>query len=505
MAQTILIKRSTSSSTPSALANGELAYSAQSNKLFIGRPGGGTGDIDVIGGKYYTDIITAATASNTASKLVLRDSSGNFSAGTITATLTGNVTGNVTGNTSGTALSVTQAAQTAITSVGTLTALQVDNLNLNGNTFSATTGAVNITPAAGSAIVLDGTINVDAGVVTGATSVTSTAFVGTLSTVSQPNITSVGTLTALQVDNLNLNGNVLSSTSGNLSITPVSGSTIVLDGTVIVDAGIVTGATSITSTSFVGALTGNADTATTLATARNFSASGDLTAPNVSFNGGGAVDLVTTLATVNSNVGSFGTTTAIPVVTVNAKGLVTAVSTAAIVTSWNLDADTGTTNAVAGGETLTLAGGTGVATSVSGNTVTFDIGQAVATTSNVTFNNVTVDGTLSSDDITATTMTASGHVVVQGDLTVNGTTTTVNSNTVAIGDSIMTLNNDEAGTPSENAGFEIERGTSTNVSLLWNEGTDYWQINDGTTTSKIMTAGNFAASFTGILDGGTFS
>jgi len=505
MAQTILIKRSTSSSTPSALANGELAYSAQSNKLFIGRPGGGTGDIDVIGGKYYTDIITAATASNTASKLVLRDSSGNFSAGTITATLTGNVTGNVTGNTSGTALSVTQAAQTAITSVGTLTALQVDNLNLNGNTFSATTGAVNITPAAGSAIVLDGTINVDAGVLTGATSVTSTAFVGTLSTVSQPNITSVGTLTALQVDNLNLNGNVLSSTSGNLSITPVSGSTIVLDGTVIVDAGIVTGATSITSTSFVGALTGNADTATTLATARNFSASGDLTAPNVSFNGGGAVDLVTTLATVNSNVGQFGTTTAIPVVTVNAKGLVTAVSTAAIVTSWNLDADTGTTNAVAGGETLTLAGGTGVATSVSGNTVTFDIGQAVATTSNVTFNNVTVDGTLSSDDITATTMTASGHVVVQGDLTVNGTTTTVNSNTVAIGDSIMTLNNDEAGTPSENAGFEIERGTSTNVSLLWNEGTDYWQINDGTTTSKIMTAGNFAASFTGILDGGTFS
>lgn len=504
MAQTILIKRSTSTSTPSALANGELAYSAQSNKLYIGRPGGGTGDIDAIGGKFFTDIISGATASNTASKLVLRDSSGNFSAGTITGTFSGNLTGNVTGNVSGTALSVTQAAQTAITSVGTLTALQVDNLNLNGNTFSSTTGAVNITPAAGSAVVLDGTINIDAGVLTGATSISSTAFVGTLSTVSQPNITSVGTLTALQVDNINLNGNVLSSTSGNLSITPVSGSTIVLDGTVIVDAGIVTGATSITSTTFVGALTGNSSTATTLQTARNFSASGDLTAPNVSFNGGGAVDLVTTLATVNSNVGQFGTTTAIPVVTVNAKGLVTAVSTAAIVTSWNLDADTGTTNAVAGGETLTLAGGTGVATSVSGNTVTFDIGQAVATTSNVTFNNVAVNGTLSSDDITAATMTASGHVVVQGNLTVNGTTTTVNSNTVAIGDSIMTLNTDETGTPSENAGFEIERGTSTNVSLLWNEGTDYWQISDGSTTSKIMTAGNFAASFTGILDGGTF-
>ena len=63
----------------------------------------------------------------------------------------------------------------AITGV---TALTVDNLNLNGNTLLANSGAVNITPAAGSAIVLDGTINVDAGVVTGATSITSTEFHG---------------------------------------------------------------------------------------------------------------------------------------------------------------------------------------------------------------------------------------------------------------------------------------------------------------------------------------
>jgi hypothetical protein len=505
MAQTILIKRSTSTSTPTALANGELAYSAQSSKLFIGRPGGGTGDIDAIGGKFYTDIVDGAASANTASKLVLRDSSGNFSAGTVTANLTGNVTGNVTGNTSGTALTVTQAAQTAITSVGTLTALQVDNLNLNGNTILASSGALNLTPATGSAIVLDGTINVDAGVLTGATSISSTAFVGTLSTSAQANVTSLGTLTALQVDNLNLNGNVLSSTSGNLSITPVSGSTIVLDGTIIVDAGEITNATLISSSSFFGALTGNSSTATLLQAARNFSASGDLTAPNVSFNGGAAVNLVTTLATVNSNVGSFGGTTAIPVFTVNGKGLVTAASEVVISSTLDLAADSGSDNGVLiGTDTLTISGGTGVATSVSGDTVTIDIGQAVATTSNVTFNNVAVDGTLTSDDITASTMTASGHVVVQGNLTVNGTTTTVNSNTVAIGDSIMTLNNDETGTPSENAGFEIERGTSSNVSLLWNEGTDYWQINDGSTTSKIMTAGNFAASFTGILDGGTF-
>ena len=54
--------------------------------------------------------------------------------GAITGNLTGNVTGNVTGNTSGTALTVTQAAQSAITSVGTLT-----SLNITGSTGIGTT------------------------------------------------------------------------------------------------------------------------------------------------------------------------------------------------------------------------------------------------------------------------------------------------------------------------------------------------------------------------------
>jgi hypothetical protein len=78
------------------------------------------------------------------------------------------------------------------------------------------------------------------------------------SDLAQTNITSVGTLTALQVDNLNINGNTLSSTAGtDLLITPLAGQQIVLDGTIVVDAGVVTGATSVTSTAFVGDLTGD--------------------------------------------------------------------------------------------------------------------------------------------------------------------------------------------------------------------------------------------------------
>ena len=93
--------------------------------------------------------------------------------------------------------------------------------------------------------------------------------------------TAVGTWTAgkltlveLQVDNININGNTISSTAGtDLLITPLAGQQIVLDGTIIIDAGVVTGATSITSSSFVGALTGNADSATTATTATNVTAS----------------------------------------------------------------------------------------------------------------------------------------------------------------------------------------------------------------------------------------
>jgi len=65
-------------------------------------------------------------------------------------------------------------------------------------------------------------------------------------------------------------------------------------------------------------------------------------------------------------------------------------------------------------------------------------------------------------------------ITINGSLIVTGTTTSVNSNEVNIGDAIIKLNSDETGTPSQNGGFEIERGTSANVSFIWNEANDYF-------------------------------
>jgi hypothetical protein len=82
-------------------------------------------------------------------------------------------------------------------------------------------------------------------------------------------------VTALTVDNININGNTISSTAGtDLLITPLAGQQLILDGTIIIDAGVVTAATSITSTEFVGggvgltALNGTQITTGTVADAR---------------------------------------------------------------------------------------------------------------------------------------------------------------------------------------------------------------------------------------------
>lgn len=83
--------------------------------------------------------------------------------------------------------------------------------------------------------------------------------------------------------------------------------------------------------------------------------------------------------------------------------------------------------------------------------------------------------------IGANTLTLGGAtstVVIAGDLSVKGTTTTINSNEVNIGDAIIKLNSDLGAStaPSENAGFEINRGSAANVSLLWDEAADRWDF-----------------------------
>ena len=89
------------------------------------------------------DDATIGSASDADAITIAANGTCTFSAG-ISGTLTGNVTGNVTGNCSGTAATVTGAAQTNITSVGTLTALTVDDVAIDGKVITMT-GSTNDT------------------------------------------------------------------------------------------------------------------------------------------------------------------------------------------------------------------------------------------------------------------------------------------------------------------------------------------------------------------------
>ena len=150
--------------------------------------------------------------------------------------------------------------------------------------------------------------------------------------------------------------------------------------------------------------TGNAATATKLATARTISLSGDATG-SVSFDGSANADIAVTIA---ANSVALGTdTTGNYVATI-----------------------AGTANQI----TVTGSGSETAA-------VTLSLPQDIATTSNVTFNNLTVSG----------------------NLTVNGTTTTVNSTTVTLDDPIITLGGDTAPT--------VDDGKDRGVEFRWHNGT----------------------------------
>ena len=133
--------------------------------------------------------------------------------------------------------------------------------------------------------------------------------------------------------------------------------------------------------------------------------------------------------------------------------------------------------------TITVTDGSNSTATALGGTITF-AGTANETTVSESSGTVTVG---LPDNVTlASNLNVGKNVVISGNLTVSGTQTVIDTNTLNIGDNIITLNSDETGTPSQNAGIEVERGTGTNVQLRWNETSDKWQItNDGSSYQNL--------------------
>jgi len=182
--------------------------------------------------------------------------------------------------------------------------------------------------------------------------------------------------------------------------------------------------------------------------------------------------------------GSYGSATEIATFTVDEDGRLTGAGTQSVSSSLSISGDTGTDSVSLISGTLNFTGGDGTTTTVSDDNVTIDVDSTVVRTSG--------------DQTIAGNKTFSDNVVVNGDLTVSGTTTTVNTETILLADNIITLNSNATGGATESAGIEVERGDDSNVSLLWNETTDKWQIEVSPGTSQNIATENYV---TGAISG----
>jgi hypothetical protein len=418
MAQTIKIKRSTVTSAPTSLSQGELAYSQASKKLFIGQPGGTSGDILAIGGQYYVDIIDDLVTGSA-------------------VTLTGDVTGTSTYNSGTGVWTISTTIEPNSVALGTDT---------TGNYVAtvADSGAGNLVVSGSGSETAAVTLNLST------TGVTAGSY-GSGTAVPTFTVDSFGRLTAA--------GSVSIATT--LNITGDSGTD---------------GVSLLTDTLNFEGLTG----ITTAVTDNNVSVNLDNTAVTP---------------------GSYGSATSIPTFTVDQQGRLTAAGSETVATTLNITGDTGTDGVSLLTETLNFEGGTGVTTTVTDDNIAIAIGQDVSTTADVTFNNVQVNGTLTSDDITSTNISVDGNATITGNLTVNGTTTTVNSTTVTVDDIILTLGGDTA----PGADDDLDRG----IEFRWHDGTnaklgffgyddsasEFTFIPDATNTTNVMSGTRGAAYF----------
>lgn len=405
MASILRIKRSELSGNPAVLGAGELAYSALANngsnggdRLYIGtgtESGGNAVNHVVIGGKYFTDTIDAATATKVNGTLVKRNAQG-----AAYLDIVGNLLGNVTGD-------------------------------LNGNFTGAVTGDVT-------------------GNVTG-------------------NVT--GDLTG------NVTGNVTGNTNGTHT------------GNVTGDVtGNVTG-------NLTGNVIGNSATASRLLTPRSLSLTGDATATLANFDGSANVTAAITLADSGVTANTYGSATAIPVVTVNSKGLVTGVTTANIATTLGVAGDTGTDSVNLLTDTLTFEGGNGLLATVTNNKVTIGLTGSInindLTLATVNAGSITVTGTLEAGDTEVANISVNGNAIITGDLTVQGTTTTVSSTTVSIEDRNLQLA-PSANTAILSDGGGLTIGTTlggfTAATITYSGLDDRWVLNKDLTVGTVYGA-----------------
>jgi hypothetical protein len=243
--------------------------------------------------------------------------------------------------------------------------------------------------------------------------------------------------------------------------------------------------------------TGNANSATKLETARFFNFSGDVDAVSVSFDGTANADFTLELTDTGVANGTYGSTTQIPVLTIDDDGRITDANTVSIATTLSLAADGSTTASIdLLSETLTVEGGDGVTTTANSdtNTITIDVDNTVIRTTGG--------------------QTISGDLAISGNLNVSGNVVTVGAEDLVVNDPIIVLANNNTtnlmdigyvGKYDDGAGTRelglIHHAASDKFYLF----TDYDESVEATNILNIANPSIVTATLVANLEGGTVS
>jgi hypothetical protein len=277
---------------------------------------------------------------------------------------------------------------------------------------------------------------------------------GTLTASSALITDSASKLDRLNVDNLRLDLNTLSSTNtnGDIIVDPNGTGKTVLHNVYI-------NGTSDSLAEFIYDTVGGAVTGGTGITVAN---------------NDGADTSTVSITNTGVTAGSYGSATQIPTFTVNAQGQLTVAGVANVATALTVDGDTGTGDVDLLTDDLRIVGTANeivTVSSKSGTDVTVTvglpddvtIGDALTVTGAASVGgNFSVDGNVTLGNATSDTVNTSGNLTVGGDLTVNGTTTSVNSTVISLDDPVLVL--------ADNSGTTVD-GIDRGIRFKYGDGT----------------------------------
>jgi hypothetical protein len=242
------------------------------------------------------------------------------------------------------------------------------------------------------------------------------------------------------------------------------------------------------------ALFGNANTATTLQTARTISVTGDVDANSVSFDGSQNIELNLELTNTGVTAGNYGGASGIPTFTVDADGRITQAANVSVATALNIAGDSGTDSLALLTDTLTFEGGDGITSRVfsANNTARFEVDNTVIRNSG--------------------DQAITGSLAVTGNLVVMGTEVVQDVTTVRTEDSLIELSANNAADALDIGFFGTYVNSGTKYTALFRDASDsgkYKLLVGGTEKPSAGNTVNTLAFSTGTLvtnlTGGTVS